>query len=195
MSIFDYLKNLTTGTIKAVNKTDPGTAELQSWTFSFESLPKTLDELKALSICDLTKPQNTAALSLLALCVFPQDREECYRMLDYLNGPRPMTNAEKQFLRDRFMDDQGYIPYSYFKGAVPENDYTPDKPYTLTVSEQAHSRDDLSIGYLTLYFESGGADTARHVKLRRKESTGEWFLYEQFLMVGIRTPVSKDPWA
>jgi len=195
MSIFDDLKNLTSGTVKAVKKTDTGTAQLQSWTFTFETLPCTLEELQALPICDLTRPQNTAALSLLALCVYPKDRNECCRMLEFLNGPREFTPMEKQFLRDRFMDYQGYIPYSYFKGAVPGNDYTPDKPYTLTIKENPHSRDDLSIGYITLYFVSGGADTARHVKLRKKESTGEWFLYEQFLMVGIRKPVSKDPWA
>ena len=195
MSFFDSFKNLTTGTIKPVNKTQTGTEELQTWTFRFDKLPKTLDEFKALPIFDLTQPQNTAALTLLALCVFPEDKEECFRILDFLNGPKPYTEYEKQFLADRFMDEQSYVPFSYFEGAVPENDYTPDQPYKLVIRENPHSRDDLSIGYLTLYFRSGGADTARHVKLRQKESTGEWFLYEQFLMVGIRKPVSRDPWA
>ena len=195
MSFFDTLKNLTTGTIKPVTQTQTGTPELQSWTFKFETLPKTLEELKELNICDLSQPQNTAALTLLALCAFKESQQECFRMLDFLNGPKPLTPAEKQFLQGRFTDGQEYVPFSYFNGAVPENDYTPDRPYTLVISEQAHSRDDLSIGYLTLYFKSGGADTARHLKLRQKESTGEWFFYEQFLMVGIRRPASRDPWA
>lgn len=195
MSFFDTLKNLTVGTIKAISQTDTGTPQLQTWEFQFDKLPKNLEELQALNICDLTKPQNTAAMTLLALCVFPESKEECYRMIEFLNGPTTMSPREKQFLNDRFMDDQGYVPFSYFEGSVPGNDYTPDKPYRLIIKEQAGSRDDLSVGYITLYFKSGGADSARHVRLRRKESTGEWFLYEQFLMVGIRKPVSKDPWA
>lgn len=195
MSFFDTLKNLTSGTIKAINQTDTGTAQLQTWEFEFDKLPEDLEELRALNICDFKKPQNTAAMTLLALCVFPKSKEECYRMIEFLNGPTTMSVREKQFLNDRFMEGQGYVPFSYFEGAVPENDYTPDKPYRLIISEHAGSRDDLSLGYLTLYFKSGGADSARHVKLRRKESTGEWFLYEQFLMVGVRKPVSKDPWA
>ena len=194
MSIFSF-KNLTTGTTKKINKTATGTEELQTWTFTFDTLPATLEQLQALDICDLKQPQNTAALTLLALCAFPDSREECFRMLDFLNGPKPLTTYEKQFLADRFMDGQNYIPYSYFEGADPDNSYTPNKPYTLVIKENPHSRDDLSIGYLTLYFTSGGSDTARHVKLRQKESTGEWFLYEQFLMVGIIRPSAEDPWA
>ncbi len=195
MSFFDTLKNLTTGTIKPVTKTQTGTPELQSWTFKFETLPKTLEELKELNICDLSQPQNTAALTLLALCAFKDSPDECFRMLDFLNGPKALDPTEKKYLRERFLEGQDYVPFSYFKGAVPENDYTPDMPYTLEIREQAHSRDDLSIGYLTLYFTSGGSDTARHVILRQKESTGEWFFYGQFLMVGIRRPASTDPWA
>ena len=42
---------------------------------------------------------------------------------------------------------------------------------------------------------SGGADSARQIKLRTKPSTGQWFLWEQFLLADIRKPVSADPWA
>ena len=195
MSVFDTRKNYTIGTVKPIKQTTTGTPELQSWTFRFEALPKTLEELQALNICDLSQPQNTAALTLLALCVFHENQQECFRMLDFLNGPMPFSATEKQFLRERFMEGGDYIPFSYFSGATPENDYKPDKPYTLVISEQANSRADLSIGYLTLYFKSGGADTARHIKLRQKDSNRNWYFYEQFLMVGIRRPASKDPWA
>ena len=195
MSFFDTFKNYTTGTIKPVTQTKTGTPELQSWTFRFENLPKTLEELKELNINDLTQPQNTAAMYLLALCAFRSSKEECFRMLDYLDGPKVMSPVEKQHFRDRFTEEQDYVPFSYFEGATPENDYTPGKPYTLIISEGDHSRDDLSIGYLTLYFKSGGADSARHLKLRIKESSGEWFVFEQFLLVQVRRPASQDPWA
>lgn len=50
-------------------------------------------------------------------------------------------------------------------------------------------------GYLTLHIRSGGADSPRQIKLRQKPSTGQWFLWEQFLLSDIRPPVSADPWA
>ena len=49
-------------------------------------------------------------------------------------------------------------------------------------------------GYETRYLRSGGADSLRPIKFRNKPSTGEWFLWEQLLLAGIREPASKDPW-
>ena len=43
--------------------------------------------------------------------------------------------------------------------------------------------------------ESGGADSPRQIRLRTKPSTGEWFLWEQFILSDIRPPKSADPWA
>ena len=50
-------------------------------------------------------------------------------------------------------------------------------------------------GYKRLDIKSGGADTPRPITLRLKPSTGQWFLWEQIILVGIRVPVSQDPWA
>ena len=40
--------------------------------------------------------------------------------------------------------------------------------------------------------KSGGADSPRQVVLRSKPSTGQWFLWDQFLLSGIRKPKSQD---
>ena len=87
--------------------------------------------------------------------------------------------------------DKDYVPRSYFKGATPDNDYTPDLPYELEVIDQELPEED---GYETRYLRSGGADSPRPIKFRNKPSTGEWFLWEQLLLAGIREPASKDPW-
>jgi hypothetical protein len=42
---------------------------------------------------------------------------------------------------------------------------------------------------------NGGADHARTVTLRLKLSTGQWFLWDQMLLAGIREPKSRDVWA
>ena len=162
-------------------------------TITFNSLPKNLDEMKALPQADLKSPEGTAALTVAALCVYPENAEECYKMLDFLRGPRPLSNMEKQFIRDRFMDGKNYLARSYFKGATPKNEYKPDEPFTLVFSDSAAQIAEE--GYKILNVKSGGADSPRSITLRNKPSTGEWFLWEQMLLAGIRIPESQDAWA
>ncbi|MCR4617427.1 MAG: hypothetical protein K5669_04465 [Lachnospiraceae bacterium] len=160
---------------------------------SFDTLPMNLEEMKALPEANMKAPEGVAALTVAALNVFPTDREECYKMLDYLRGPRPLSGMEKNFIRDRFMDGKDYLPRSYFTGATPENNYEPSKPYTVWMKDNAAQMAEE--GYKRLDLRSGGADSCRVVTLRNKPSTGEWFLWEQALLVGIRIPTSQDPWA
>ena len=164
-----------------------------SYKITWNELPKNLEELKALPQSDLKTPEGTAALAVAALNVYTTDREECFRILDFLRGPRPLSNYEKQFIRDRFMDNGDYLVKSYFKGATPANNYTPDVPYVLEFSDSAAQFAEE--GYKRFDIRSGGADTPRQITLRLKPSTGEWFLWDQAILVGIRVPVSQDPWA
>ena len=50
-------------------------------------------------------------------------------------------------------------------------------------------------GYHIMDLKSAGADSARTVTLRNKPSTGEWFLWEQTLLAGIREPNEQNVWA
>ena len=164
-----------------------------TYTITFDQLPQTLEQMQALPQADLKKPEEVAALTIAALCVYPADKAESIRMLNFLRGPRPLSPMEEQFIRDRFMDGRDYIPRSYFKGAVPENEYTPSQPYTIELSD-SHAQ-IAEEGYRRFDVKSGGADSARPITLRNKPSTGEWFLWEQMLLAQIRVPVSADPWA
>ncbi|MBO4839454.1 MAG: DUF4428 domain-containing protein [Lachnospiraceae bacterium] len=165
-------------------------------TFVFPSLPKSVSELLTLPGVSFHDPFAVAAMAVAAFCRFPEDRDTCFAMIDALKGPQPLSNVDKSFIKDRFMDGKGYIPRSYFDGATPENDYTPNQPYTIRVIESAHSRDQFDQGYITLYLKSGGADSERPVTLRHKPSTDEWFLWNHTgILAGIRVPKSSDPWA
>ena len=162
-------------------------------TYSFDALPKTLDELKAMPEAVLDDPFKTAALTLCALCAYAEDRDAGCEMLNFLRGPRPMSPADIAFLNDRFMDGRSYIPRSYFGGATPDNEYTPSVPYTVKVSSNQYS--SLEGGnYMKLLISSGGADSPRSVTLR-KTGGGTWYLWEQNLLSDIRIPKSKDAWA
>ncbi len=158
----------------------------------FSSYPSDLEGFKALPEGDLSTPFRTAAMTVLAFTYFPKNKELCYSMLQFLRGPREMTPAEKQFINDRFMDGVDYVPRSYFEGATPQNDYHPSTPLTVTVSENPYSYGEEN--YAKLYLKSGGADSPRQITLRLAKD-GKWYLWEQFLLSGIRQPDSADPWA
>ena len=161
---------------------------------TLSALPLTAEQMKAMPEFSLTDPYAVVAYAVAALCAYPKDKEACYAMLDVLKGPAPLSPMDKQFIRDRFMDGKDYLPFSYFAGATPDNNYTPAQPYTVNLIEQSNSRDQENL--ITLYAVSGGADSPRPVTLRGKPSTGEWFLWSyEGLLAGIRTPKASDPWA
>ena len=164
-----------------------------NYTVTLAKLPLTLEEMKSMPQASLKDPADTVALTVAALCAYPSNPNECYAMLDYLRGPRPLSTMEKQFIRDRFMDGRDYIPRSYFKGAVPDNDYTPNFPYVIEFQDSVSPIAEE--GYKKFDLKSGGADSMRPVMLRAKPSTGEWFLWDQILLGQIRVPKSKDAWA
>lgn len=205
MSIFDSLfrqaKNAAKKAIKeeinSANKTPSGATVVKDVPYVFgNEMPKDVEALKALPGADLKDPFKVAALTVAALCQFPIDRDASVAMLNYLRGPRPLSPMDISFIKDRFMDGVDYVPRSYLTGAAVANDYTPAVPYTVHVLEMVHSKDIYDQGYYRLFFRSGGADNERYLDLRHKPSTDQWFLWEfGGLLVGIRTPVSKDPWA
>ncbi len=188
MSIFDKLKN---NAFSAVEKTVQSLGS-QRETFTFRALPESLAEMQALPEAALDTPFQTAALSLCALCAYAADRQIGTEMLNWLRGPRPLSGHEISFLNDRFRDKKTYVPFSYFKGATPDNNYTPTQPFIVTFYTGPYS--DQNEGYKKLFVDSSGADNAREIVLRTR-GDGKWFLWDQFLLVDIRVPKSADPWA
>ncbi len=187
MSIFDKLKK----NVQTAVKSAAASAFTSEETFTFAALPESLAEMKALPEAALTSPFATAALTVCALCVYAADKSIGTEMLNFLRGPRPLSNHDISFLNDRFSDGH-HVPFSYFKGAVPANDYTPDTPFTITITSGPYS--DANEGYKKLYIASGGADSPREIVLR-KLGDGRWMLWDQFLLLSIRKPKSDDPWA
>lgn len=187
MSIFDKLKK----NVQTAVKSAAASAFASEETFTFAALPESLAEMKALREASLTSPFATAALTVCALCVYAADKSIGTEMLNFLRGPRPLSNHDISFLNDRFSDGH-HVPFSYFKGAVPANNYTPDTPFTITVTSGPYS--DANEGYKKLYIKSGGADSPREIVLRQL-GDGRWMLWDQFLLVSIRKPKSDDPWA
>lgn len=166
---------------------------MEKKTFTFNDLPKDLDQLKALPEAGLKDPFAVAALAVLAFCRYPESKDDALKMIEFLKGPAGLSAYDQQFIRDRF-SDKDYVPRSYFAGAAPENNYAASMPYTLTIADNPYSYQN--DGYAVLYLTSGGADSPRQISLRCKKSTGEWFVNEYGgLLMSIRIPAEKDPWA
>lgn len=196
MGLFDALKNNAVREVGsavrgAVNNASQNVGN-HAETVTLSALPQSLAELQALPQADLQSPYGTAALAVAALCRYETSVDDCVQMLDFLRGPRPLSPMDKQFLRDRLVG-KAYVPISYFEGTSPQNDYTPSVPYRITVKKNPYSENGAD--FLTLYVHSSGADSDRIVEVRRKPSTGQWFLWEAKCLSDIRVPVSADPWA
>lgn len=199
MSIFDSLKRaaesaLKRETSKAINQAvqSVGKGRNHTETFTFSALPQNVAQLQALPEASLDSAFKTTALTTLALCRYEHSPEDAIAMLNFLKGPEEVSTYEKQFIRER-LQGKAYIPRSYLAGATPENGYQPTTPYKVTVIENPYSFDNEN--WATLYVTSGGADNPRPIKLRKKPSTGQWFLNDIQCLADIRLPTSEDKWA
>lgn len=161
-------------------------------TFTFSSVPKNVEELKALPESDLSTPFKTCALTMLVLLNYETDTQGTIEMLNFLKGPAPASNYELQFLKDRLSGNM-HVVRSYFAGTSPENNYEPASPLQITVFDNPYSYPEE--GWATLHLSSSGADSPRQIKCRLKPSTNQWFMVENMALSGIRTPVAADPWA
>ena len=199
MSIFDQIKraignSVRKEAVKAVSNavTNIGKGRNHTESFTFSAFPTSVAELQALPECSLDSAFKTAALTIAALCHYEKDADATFEMLDFLKGPESVSTYEKQFIRERLYEKQYKIP-AFFKGATPENNYTPTTPYTIEVMENPYSFDNEN--WATLWVKSGGADNPSSIKLRKKPSTGQWFLNDIQCLSDIRPPMAKDDWA
>lgn len=156
---------------------------------TFQTLPKNVEELKALPEACLDTPYKAAALAVLVFVRYGENVEDALEMLEFLNGPRELSKYDQQFLRDRLRGKE-YVPWSYFIGTNPDNDYTVQAPYVVKVSDNPYSYQ--AEGYVTLYLTSSGADSPRPIKLRQKDD--KWFVWEQMLLADIRKPKRLSEW-
>ncbi len=157
-----------------------------------ERLPETLEEFKEMKEMDLTKAENTCLMFLCALNLFVKDRDTGVAAINILKGPVELNSHEINFLKDRFMD-KSYLPLAYFAGARPDNNYTPDQPYTLNLYDDPRPQ-DTEEGYFRLYLETAGADSKRAIKMRKKDDN--WYIWEYpAIVMDIRKPKKDDPWA
>ena len=160
---------------------------------------KIFDSKGDLETLDRTNPANVAAALIHVFTNYNlSDNTIFYDMLQFLVGEyQPLSEMMKQNIKDRMTQNNKY-PYigkSYFKGATPENDYTPSVPYEIEVIENDYSNE--TEGYKRLFLKSGGADSPRPVTLRLAKDGNYYVWSDSFmgLLSDIRGLESSNPWA
>ena len=155
----------------------------------FSSLPETLEQFAELPQAELKSPFEAAAMFVVALNLYMQNKDESIAMINFLKGPAPLSPREISLFKTQMTD---YLAHSYFMGATPQNDYAPSQPYTVEISDNAHSY--ASEGLVNLFVHCGGADSPRPIEMRLAKD-GKWYLTgHASLLVGIRKPESTNPW-
>lgn len=163
MGLFDSLKNQAKGAVRnAVQSMGNKTEDIV-----FPTVPDSFAGFTVLPQAAMATPFQTAAMTVVALCVYPHSPDASIQMLNFLRGPRPLNGQEISFIRDRFRA-KDYVPRSYFSGATPQNDYTPQQPYTIRVIADHNSF--LTQGMAKLFIPSGGADSPRPSSCGRRRT-------------------------
>lgn len=155
----------------------------QDFVFVFQNIPSSLEEFQALPESAMDNPYKTGALTVLAFCMYKEHKDEALACLDFLQK-QPLTHYQKQFIDDRLRGKQ-YKPFSYLKGATPENGYTPSMPLTVIFESRPSYKDDE--GYFTLFIQSSGTDSLREIRIK-KQDDGLFVLWDQFLLADVRSP-------
>lgn len=191
MGLFDSLKSAGAQVENAVNNAI-NEVDKKTVTFTFTTIPRSVEELKALPESNLDTPFKTCALTMLVLLNYGENTQATIDMLNYLKGPAPMSQYEIQFLKDRLAGKE-YVVRSYFEGSSPQNNYIPNEPLKITVFDNPYSYPEP--GWATLFMKSTGADSPRQIKFRLKPSVNQWFMVENMALGDIRIPAASDPWA
>lgn len=193
-SVGDAIKKEASKPKSTEKKDTPAVGKGKNYTesFTFSALPNSLAELKALPEASLDSAFKTTALTIAVLCAYEKNPDACIEMLNFLKGPAEVSTPEKEFIKER-LNGKFYKTFSFFEGATPDNGYKPATPYVIKVSENPYSFDEEN--WATLYVTSSGSDNPRPIKLRKKPSTGQWFLNDIQCLSDIRIPTAQDAWA
>ena len=157
---------------------------------------------------------NAMAATICAACTFkggsnPSDpfftNDPVRNMFEYINGPATSMNIAKAQMDNAIVSMKSAIQAcgpnvykSYFNGATPYNDYTPDKPFVLEMYKGPYIIEgtqtitgDRPTTYMILV-KSGGAETQRYIDVYYSTKMKRWYSYQnQFMHVianDFRTP-------
>lgn len=167
--------------------------ECDVYTFEFQKLPTSLEEIKAFKL------DNECAPVAANICAFActdttknnitewGEKHPAFAIYDYLNGPASdISAATKSSMFHTMLKSANTGRLAYFQGATPKNGYTPTTPYTLTmyIGPYYIPAKEATIGQpqgtperFMVLFSFAGDDSERMLDVY-KSSDGNWYSYE-----------------
>ncbi len=100
---------------------------------TFTELPTSVEDLEACVEEFGHNEMLTAAWFIAAMREFADDPEEARNMIAYLCDPDEASSVTS-FVSDQ-IHQKPYLSYAYFAGADTENDFTPDEPFVVSLSD------------------------------------------------------------
>ena len=153
---------------------------------TFTNVPSDYEEFEALYREFLGKtPHGTAAMMPMAMEIYGRDRDEGLCCIQLICWPSNVNSVVSQ-LKEKYGSSayasandgyhQRYLPAAVLKGAVPQNGYTPQRPYTVEMKASVNKHQDLQFSgsgrVVYLYVIGGGWDThQRSVEIIRPEGS------------------------
>ena len=142
-------------------------------TVTFTHIPADYAEFEAVYTQFLGKtPHGAAAMMPMAMELYRRDREvglKCLKLLCYPTNVNSVTSIlNTKYGPSKFSPDndpylQPYLPAAVLKGAVPDNGYTPLRPYTVEMRASVNKHQDLQFSgtgrVVYLYVMGKGWDT------------------------------------
>ena len=165
----------------------------------FHELPTDFDVFINIAESTLNLPEKAAALFIIALRIYAVDRKLGLKMISYLRNEESINEKEIKNLLSDPLEKRSYLPLAFFKGATPENSYTPDLPYIVTIKED--KKRSLRRKFKTLYIGCPGAGVYRPITLEKKKRKkinknflgDPWFVVEYgSLTLPVPAPAKKE---
>ncbi|XDD44496.1 hypothetical protein AB3N58_17180 [Leptospira sp. WS60.C2] len=151
---------------------------------SFSSEPTTIEEFKTIQAAMATTPEGGAAILVLAMSMYGKNPELGRKavVLSVLSKNRQKSNkptaidgvdlgGSDSYLLGQ-LDKYKMVPNGYWKGAEPNNGYTPTLPLTVETYTNPYSGEESS-GKIKLFVATRGASTYRPVSVE-KDVDGLW---------------------
>ena len=151
----------------------------QSAACSISRFPVTLEEFKALQTQAAAEPQGAVVVLLAAMNIYKDDEalgKKCLELSMYRLYPS-ILDLMKRKLRDPESNgySQHFIHMAYLKGASPENNYTPSKPYTVEVAVNSgrpyQKLTSANAQVIYLRIATKGADSPRPIEVIKPHGT------------------------
>jgi hypothetical protein len=168
----------------------------------FDRIPGSIDDFVALRNQVATTPQGGAAMMVVALLAYVEDKELGQQCLAVAvdrgrlsEGPKgykgwQLSNRDLQFLRNQ-LSGKAYLPRSYIEGTTPENGYElAASPYAVECTDNQYSG-DVDSGMYKVFVACSGAATPRPVTVKANNK-GIWKASEwSSLIVGVQPPAKQ----